>query len=592
VTRSVAYGVGFGVSATPLAAPSAGATFARRSDALMVEDGFSVSGWAAGGDRYGNAVGGGATLGFAVDLRDKYAVVSVIGPASVDATRCAGLAAADSCVLSRMQLEGASAQLYIHAWGMGDGVARTVSINAGTNPGSQPFVHSPGSVRRALRQSWFEGDRGLDAQWPGPAGPAAAPTLSRTSHERAVIRQGDATPARAALAVSTNATASSVQWRDGRGVSRGTGASLAMTSALTTALGVGDHRLTASVAVAGRYNEVSYTLRVIGAVSNTDDDGDGLTYDQEKALGTDPGNADSDGDGLSDAAESALGTNPVRADSDANGVNDGVQLATRTGLPLRAVMTSEISTPSAATGVSSATSRGLVVSSDGMSVAFTDELNQDCVQKKRPFDTVDYADTVDIPGIEHCRKRAIRANVGVARGEFRYFETQRLGGLENIGHGVISVGSQIDPYCCFTDGLTLSAITPASMAINSVGGPVTRLVVSPWWQMPGFDRDASVHYGFAVDYRGPTPWVYTVYRDAAGTMTVSEPFVLEGFNGGDVMPMLYGHPISNTEPRIRVNLGLEKFNYDPAAIRAALLARPTPVDVSTFVPGVGLHRWR
>jgi hypothetical protein len=48
---------------------------------------------------------------------------------------------------------------------------------------------------------------------------------------------------------------------------------------------------------------------------NTDPDGDGLTDEQELALGTDPLNADSDGDGVDDGTEVAAGTDPLDAAS-------------------------------------------------------------------------------------------------------------------------------------------------------------------------------------------------------------------------------------------------------------------------------------
>ncbi len=46
--------------------------------------------------------------------------------------------------------------------------------------------------------------------------------------------------------------------------------------------------------------------------SLADDDGDGLTNEEEAALGTDPGTADSDGDGVSDADEFTHGTDPTQ----------------------------------------------------------------------------------------------------------------------------------------------------------------------------------------------------------------------------------------------------------------------------------------
>ncbi len=55
-----------------------------------------------------------------------------------------------------------------------------------------------------------------------------------------------------------------------------------------------------------------------------DSDGDGLTDDQEKELGTDPNNPDTDGDGLNDGAEvNTTKTDPKNPDTDGDGLNDG-----------------------------------------------------------------------------------------------------------------------------------------------------------------------------------------------------------------------------------------------------------------------------
>lgn len=61
-----------------------------------------------------------------------------------------------------------------------------------------------------------------------------------------------------------------------------------------------------------------------------DADCDGLTNQQERALGTNPSNADSDHDGLSDSREVSMGSDAVDADSDADGVDDGDEVATGT----------------------------------------------------------------------------------------------------------------------------------------------------------------------------------------------------------------------------------------------------------------------
>ena len=59
-----------------------------------------------------------------------------------------------------------------------------------------------------------------------------------------------------------------------------------------------------------------------GDACDTDDDDDGLTDDEEAALGTDPLLADTDGDGLTDFDEDAAGTDPLLADTDGDTVGD------------------------------------------------------------------------------------------------------------------------------------------------------------------------------------------------------------------------------------------------------------------------------
>jgi hypothetical protein len=58
-----------------------------------------------------------------------------------------------------------------------------------------------------------------------------------------------------------------------------------------------------------------------------DDDGDGLTNDQEEKLGTDPFNKDTDGDGLWDGSEvNEHNTDPLNQDTDRDGLSDGAEV--------------------------------------------------------------------------------------------------------------------------------------------------------------------------------------------------------------------------------------------------------------------------
>ena len=56
---------------------------------------------------------------------------------------------------------------------------------------------------------------------------------------------------------------------------------------------------------------------------NLDTDGDGLTDEEEKKLGTNPNNSDTDGDGIPDGEEKRLGTDPNNSDTDGDGIPDG-----------------------------------------------------------------------------------------------------------------------------------------------------------------------------------------------------------------------------------------------------------------------------
>jgi len=59
----------------------------------------------------------------------------------------------------------------------------------------------------------------------------------------------------------------------------------------------------------------------------TDKDGDGLTDDEERELGTNPYETDTDGDGLSDYDEIHFyGTDPLNPDTDGDGYSDGYEI--------------------------------------------------------------------------------------------------------------------------------------------------------------------------------------------------------------------------------------------------------------------------
>jgi hypothetical protein len=438
------------------------------------------------------------------------------------------------------------------------------------------------------------------------------PTIAAAGATRAVVRKGDATPLPAAFAVTvTDPGTGAVAWSSPSVASLGNGNSLPL-QATATALAAGEHTLTARITNPrnGRSAQTTFSLLVLASSANTDDDNDGLNYDEEKAGGTQPGNADSDGDGLADGAEEDLGTSPVLADSSVppNGINDGVELANAAGLvgsslPLRSVLSAQPATT------------GVTLDTDGLSVTFGSQLNAGCVSRTGPVFSGPIYDPVNssVPGNERCAKRAVRANVGVAPGEFRYFETRRFSGLSNAdltntGFGIITPSAQIDPYCCYflaadpdyddyinvgpPESPRLPANpTPPSMTVNAIGGVFSRLVlVNP----AGFSSPLSLartqYYGFAVDYRNADPVVYVIGRDDNDNMIVSNAIDPGPFGSAAAMPMVHGHPVSATGPHTAINLGASKFNYSLNDVRAALTAKGV-VNAPAMAGGVGIHRW-
>ena len=77
---------------------------------------------------------------------------------------------------------------------------------------------------------------------------------------------------------------------------------------------------------------IASTLGLSTLATDPEDlDCDGLTNDEEIALGTDPNNPDSDADGLLDGEEvNTHGTDPLNPDTDSDGVSDGDEVTNGT----------------------------------------------------------------------------------------------------------------------------------------------------------------------------------------------------------------------------------------------------------------------
>jgi hypothetical protein len=63
---------------------------------------------------------------------------------------------------------------------------------------------------------------------------------------------------------------------------------------------------------------------------------------------------------------------------------------------------------------------------------------------------------------------------------------------------------------------------------------------------------------------------------------------LTGLGGGELVPMLYGHPVSDNDARSAINLGLQKFHYDTSDLRD--IFENDGANVAAFKPGIGIHQ--
>lgn len=77
---------------------------------------------------------------------------------------------------------------------------------------------------------------------------------------------------------------------------------------------------------------LSAGLAVERRQARLDSDGDGLTDEEERELGTDPGLRDTDRDRLPDGLEHETGTDPLSADTDSDGLLDGREDKNRDGV--------------------------------------------------------------------------------------------------------------------------------------------------------------------------------------------------------------------------------------------------------------------
>lgn len=587
--------------------------------------------------------GGTTTYGFAVDYRGPHPIVYVLNKNPTDNAGCSDSSSlfSKACSFVRTELELVTTPIYIYAYGTGAaGSESFVNINTGTDLTANAYVYAPIDIMRAVRSAFYRGDepRGtglsndlpLLTQWPHPA-LNSAPVVVRTSYLKAVILVNDPTPYTSNLTatasdVEDGDVTSSIQWVDEHYTVLGTGGSLPAT-VLQSKLAVGEHQIEAIARdKQGISGHKFFSVKIISDDSS-DDDEDGLSYHDEKTVGTDPANPDTDDDGLSDGVEGAFGLNPTNPHSQSPTLGDGQWLASKSSLATSSLATVKLAVEKGDhVNDSKATSRGVIVSEDGLQAAFTNDLNLDCVNKTGDFSA--FFRNTDSSPLEMCYKRAVRANAAIEQGEFRYFETKRLLPNDrsgnpndppgtvygpNVGQGFITSTGAIDPYCCVQIGGNRVADdrTPPSMSVNSLNDIWKQLV-----SQASFNSEDNIYTGFAVDYRGSNPIVYVFTVNdrqqqqyatgpyagqrvrLAGQPLVSPPGIklhdgldsVPGgmstiFNGQPVIPFVYGHPVSDSQAGEEINFGLKKFHYNLADVVNLIGS-----DGSALVPGVGIHR--
>jgi hypothetical protein len=149
-------------------------------------------------------------------------------------------------------------------------------------------------------------------------------------------------------------------------------------------------------------------------------------------------------------------------------------------------------------------------------------------------------------------KFGIRANQGIFRGGFQYFEAHRGHDISNMGVGLIIGDGSLEPYS-FED-------VPWSCSLNTTGNTWRNLIDQTIW-----DGDAYDHYGLAVDYRGEHPIVHILI--GSGTTARLESSLTLDDVWVPLYPMVYGNPLDDVPgPDLTVNFGEAPFQFEPRAL--------------------------
>jgi PKD repeat protein len=148
-------------------------------------------------------------------------------------------------------------------------------------------------------------------------------------------------------------------------------------------------------------------------------------------------------------------------------------------------------------------------------------------------------------------KYGIRANQGIYRGSFQYFEAHREQPSGNMGVGVVIGDGLLNPYH-FEE-------VPWSCSVNLTGNTWRNLIDLTIW-----DGNMNDRYGFAVDYRGEHPLVHILI--GTGSTAKLESSLLLDDIWVPIYPMVYGNPQDSMGSDITINFGATPFQFDPRAL--------------------------